>query len=398
MHLKSIISEALEKAKDDQKMMRPAPPAGGDTGLSPDDAELEKILESLKVNIKIFGCGGGGSNTINRLVESGIADVELYALNTDAAHLLNVHSPHKILIGRRCTRGLGAGAEPHVGEEAAKEAEDELRAVISGADIVFVTAGLGGGTGTGSAPFVARLAKESGALVLAVVTLPFTVEGRSRLDNAEWGLRQLSKFCDTALLIPNDKLLSLAPKLPLDAAFKVADEVLMRSIRGITEMITKPGLVNLDFNDLKTIMASGGLAMVGIGLSDSPENRAKEAVEAALASPLLDVDVAGATGALVSVVGGQDMTIADAEKVVELTSAKINPTARIIWGATVDPTMEHEMRVMLVITGVKSRLLEAHLGSSQAVATARYHQTQDRVERGVSKGGSGGGLELDFVK
>ncbi len=397
MPLKSIISEALERAKADEKMRRTTPTVVGDPNMSQDDAELEKILESLKVNIKIFGCGGGGSNTINRLVESGITDVELFALNTDAAHLLNVHAPRKILIGRRCTRGLGAGAEPHVGEEAAKEAEDELRARISGADIVFVTAGLGGGTGTGSAPFVARIAKEAGALVLAVVTLPFTVEGHNRLENAEWGLRQLSKYADTALLIPNDKLLQLAPKLPLDAAFKVADEVLMRSIRGITEMITKPGLVNLDFNDLKTIMGSGGLAMVGIGLSDAPDNRASEAVEAAINSPLLDVDIANATGALVSVVGGQDMSISDAEKVVEITSAKINPGARIIWGATVDPTMEHEMRVMLVITGVKSKLLEEHLGGAQAVAGARYRMAQDRVERGVGAG-RGGGLELDFVR
>jgi cell division protein FtsZ len=393
--LKSIITEALEKAKNDEKMMRPAAPVGGDPNLSPEDAELEKILESLKVSIKIFGCGGGGSNTINRLVEAGIADVELYALNTDAAHLLNVHSPHKILIGRRCTRGLGAGAEPHVGEEAAKEAEDELRAVVSGADIVFVTCGLGGGTGTGSAPFVAKLAKEAGALVLAVVTLPFSVEGRSRLENAEWGLRQLSKYADTALLIPNDKLLLIAPKLPLDAAFKVADEVLMRSIRGITEMITKPGLVNLDFNDLKTIMSSGGLAMVGIGVSDDPDNRAKMAVEAALNSPLLDVNVEGAMGALVSVVGGQDMTIADAEKVVEITSAKINPGARIIWGATVDPTLEHEIRVMLVITGVKSKILDDHLGGAQgAMGAPRYKQVQGRAEGGAGRGG----VELDFVK
>jgi cell division protein FtsZ len=396
--LKSIITEALEKAKDDEKMMRPSPPVGGEPNLTPEDAELEKILESLKVSIKIFGCGGGGSNTINRLVEAGIADVELYAINTDAAHLLNVHSPHKILIGRRCTRGLGAGAEPHVGEEAAKEAEDELRAVVSGADIVFVTCGLGGGTGTGSAPVVAKLAKEAGALVLAVVTLPFSVEGRSRLENAEWGLRQLSKYADTALLIPNDKLLLIAPKLPLDAAFKVADEVLMRSIRGITEMITKPGLVNLDFNDLKTIMSSGGLAMVGIGVSDDADNRAKEAVEAAINSPLLDVDIAGATGALVSVVGGQDMSIADAEKVVEITSAKINPGARIIWGATVDPTLEHEIRVMLVITGVKSRLLDEHLGGAQggAVVSSRYKQVQGRSDMGGS--GRGGSVELDFVK
>jgi cell division protein FtsZ len=396
MHLKSIISEALERAEQEERLKQSAD-IPGDPNQSPDDAELEKILESLRVNIKIFGCGGGGSNTVNRLVESGISGADLFALNTDAAHLLNVHAPHKILIGRRCTRGLGAGAEPHIGEEAAKEAEDELRMHISGADIVFVTCGLGGGTGTGSAPFVAKLAKDAGCLVLAVVTMPFSVEGRNRTDNAEWGLNLLTKHADTVLLVPNDKLLEVAPKLPLDKAFKVADEVLMRSIKGITEIITKPGMVNLDFNDLKTIMSSGGLAMVGIGVSEDMENKAKSAVEAALNSPLLDVDTGGATGALVSVVGGNDMTVSDAEKVVQITSDRINPGARIIWGASVDPTLEHEIRVMLVITGVTSRLLEDHLPPAPVEGgQPRYKQVQQRVERGY--GTSGGDIGLDFIR
>ena len=399
MHLKSIISEALERAQEEERLKHSAD-RYGDPGVSPDDAELEKILETLRVNIKIFGCGGGGSNTVNRLVEAGMNGAELIALNTDAAHLLNVHAPHKILIGRRCTRGLGAGAEPHIGEEAAKEAEDELRRYISGADIVFVTCGLGGGTGTGSAPFVAKIAREAGALVLAVVTMPFTVVGRSRTENAEWGLNLLTKFADTVLLVPNDKLLEIAPKLPLDKAFKVADEVLMRSIKGITEIITKPGLVNLDFNDLKTIMSSGGLAMVGIGVSDDPEERAKNAVEAALNSPLLDVDTAGATGALVSVVGGSDMSVSDAEKVVQITSDHINPGARIIWGASVDPNLDREIRVMLVITGVKSRLLEQHLEHATPTGgghMARYKQVQTRAESGIGHGASDD-IGLDFIR
>ena len=396
MHLKSIISEALERAEQEERLKQSAS-IPVDPNTSPDDAELEKILESLRVNIKIFGCGGGGSNTVNRLVESGISGAELYALNTDAAHLLNVHAPHKILIGRRCTRGLGAGAEPHIGEEAAKEAEDELRMHISGADIVFVTCGLGGGTGTGAAPFVAKMAKDAGCLVLAVVTMPFSVEGRNRTDNAEWGLNLLTKFADTVLLVPNDKLLEVAPKLPLDKAFKVADEVLMRSIKGITEIITKPGMVNLDFNDLKTIMSSGGLAMVGIGVSDDMENKAKTAVEAALNSPLLDVDTSNATGALVSVVGGMDMSVSDAEKVVQITSDRINPGARIIWGASVDPNMEQEIRVMLVITGVTSRILEEHLPQEPSGGgQPRYKQVQQRVEGGY--GTAGGDIGLDFIR
>ncbi|MCJ2541070.1 MAG: cell division protein FtsZ [Candidatus Thermoplasmatota archaeon] len=394
--MKSIISEALERAEQEERLKQSAS-IPVDPNQSPDDAELEKILESLRVNIKIFGCGGGGSNTVNRLVESGMSGAELYALNTDAAHLLNVHAPHKILIGRRCTRGLGAGAEPHIGEEAAKEAEDELRMHISGADIVFVTCGLGGGTGTGAAPYVAKMAKDAGSLVLAVVTMPFSVEGRNRTDNAEWGLNLLTKFADTVLLVPNDKLLEVAPKLPLDKAFKVADEVLMRSIKGITEIITKPGMVNLDFNDLKTIMSSGGLAMVGIGVSDDMENKAKTAVEAALNSPLLDVDTSNATGALVSVVGGMDMSVSDAEKVVQITSDRINPGARIIWGASVDPNMEHEIRVMLVITGVTSRILEEHLTQEPSDGgQPRYKQVQRRVEGGY--GTTGGDIGLDFIR
>ncbi len=398
MHLKSIISEALERAEKDERLKQSKDLGEGLPGISADDAELERILETLRVNIKIFGCGGGGSNTVNRLVEAGVSGADLFAMNTDAAHLLNVHAPRKILIGRRCTRGLGAGADPNIGHEAAKEAEEDIRKQISGADIVFITCGLGGGTGTGAAPYVARMAHESGSLVLAVVTLPFSVEGHSRMNNAEWGLRHLTKFADTVLVIPNDKLLEVAPKLPLDAAFKVADEVLMRSIKGITEIITKPGLVNLDFNDLKTIMSSGGLAMVGIGMSDDPGEKAKEAVEAALSSPLLDVDVGDATGALVSVVGGGDMTVSDAEQVVQITSERINPGARIIWGASVDPTLERELRVMLVITGVKSKLLEEHIAQmGAAVEAPRYKQVQERVEKGYGAHDSGG-IGLDFVR
>jgi len=232
---------------------------------------------------------------------------------------------------------------------------------------------------------------------VAIVTLPFASEGLVRMENAEYGLEKIRHLVDTAIVIPNDKLLTINPRLPLNQAFKVADEVLMRSIKGITEIITKPGLVNLDFNDLKTIMSSGGLAMVGIGVSDDVESKAKSAVEAALNSPLLDVDTANATGALVSVVGGSDMSVSDAEKVVQITSEHINPGARIIWGASVDPNLEQEIRVMLVITGVTSRLLESHLSKGPAAGgQPRYKQVQRRVEGGY--GSSGGDIGLDFIR
>lgn len=319
-----------------------------------EDEELKKVLAGLRTNIKICGMGGAGCNTINRIVEEGIAGADLYAMNTDAQHLLTVHSPHKILIGRRTTRGLGAGSVPQIGEEAARESEDEIRSILVNTDIVFVTCGLGGGTGTGSAQVVARIARDMGALVIAIVTQPFSAEGTMRMQNAEYGLDRLQEYANTVIMIPNDKLLAIVPRLALNAAFKVADEILMRAIKSITEIITKVGLVNLDFADLRTILKGGGVAMIGLGESDS-ENRAAEAVDEAINSPLLDVDISNATGALVNVIGGENMTVSEAEKVAEEIHNRINPMARIIWGAQIDPTLDHTLRVMLVITGVKSK-------------------------------------------
>jgi cell division protein FtsZ len=326
------------------------------------DAELEEVLSKLRTKIKIIGCGGGGCNTINRIVEEGILGAELYAANSDAQHLLHIKSPHKLLLGRRLTRGLGAGAVPQIGEEAAREAEGELKAALSDVDLVFITCGMGGGTGTGSAPVVAKVAKDLGALTVAVVTLPFRGEGRVRMENAEYGLEKMREYVDTVIAIPNDKLLELVPRLSLNAAFKVADDVLMRAIKGITELVTKPGLVNLDFNDLKTIMKGGGVAMIGLGESQATgEERALEAIEAAINSPLLEVDISTATGVLVNVVGGNDMSVGEAERVAEEVQKRVSPNARIIWGATVDPSFEHTLRVMLVATGVRSKQIMGRL-------------------------------------
>ena len=325
------------------------------------DRELEEVLSSLTTTIKVVGCGGAGTNTISRCVSSGIKGAELIAINTDAQHLLLADAPNKVLIGKHLTRGLGAGSLPQIGEEAAKESEQDIRNAIGRADMVFVTCGLGGGTGTGSAPIVAQIAKEAGALTIGVVTLPFSVEGLIRMENAEAGLKRLRDVCDTVIVIPNDKLLDIVPNLSLNAAFKVADEVLMRSIKGITEMITMPGLVNLDFADLKTVMKRGGVAMIGLGEAEG-ENKAINAVVEALNSPLLEVDISEATGALVNVTGGEDMTISEAEKVVEEIYSRVDPNARIIWGTTIDPSLKKNIRAMLVITGVKSKQI---LGPSQ---------------------------------
>lgn len=354
--MKSIVQEALEKASDSKERQE-------EYSGSSDDKELEDLLQALKTNIKIFGCGGAGSNTVNRIVEEGIHGAELFACNTDAQHLLAVHAPMKILLGRRVTRGLGAGAIPQIGEEAARETEERLRNAMKGADIVFLTCGLGGGTGTGSIPVLAKYAKESGALTIAVVTLPFRAEGMARMENAEYGLDHLRESADTVIVIPNDKLIELVPKLALDKAFKVADEVLVRAIKGITEIVTRPGLVNLDFNDLKTIMKSGGVAMIGMGSAEG-ENRAFNAVNEAINSPLLEVDISNSTGALVNVTGGPDMSVKEAEGIVEEVNKRINRNARIIWGAAVDPSIEGQIKVMVVITGVQSKQIFGPPGSA----------------------------------
>ncbi|HKZ90144.1 MAG TPA: cell division protein FtsZ [Thermoplasmata archaeon] len=357
--VKSILNEALARHQEEAKEQeKPAPSKGTKAAKTNEDEEIEKIVESINVSIKIVGCGGGGSNTIHRCSEAGISGAQMAAVNTDAKHLLAVHAPKKILIGKRLTKGLGAGALPEVGEQAARESEEEIREFIRGAHVVFITAGLGGGTGTGSAQYVARVSKEEGALVMGVVTMPFKSEGKIRMENAQSGLDKLRKFCDTTIVIYNDKLLELVPRLPINAAFKVADEILMQSIKGMTEIITKPGLVNLDYADLMTIMKGGGVAMIGIGESEEERDRIEYAINEALESPLLgEVDLTHARGALVRVVGGPDLTVSEAERAAEIVGEKVNPQARIIWGCSVEDKLANTVRVLIVITGVKSKSL-----------------------------------------
>jgi len=361
MDVKSIIDEALNRAElegrttpsramenDDDLESRTVPSRAMEN-----DDDLVAVLEQLTTVIRVIGCGGGGSNTIERLAETGIEGAELFAMNTDAQHLLHINADRRVLIGRRTTRGLGAGSLPSIGEEAARESIDEIRVAVEGADMVFITCGLGGGTGTGAAPVVAEVAREMGALTISVVTLPFAAEGAIRMANADVGLKRLREVSDTVIVVPNDRLLEVVPDLPLQAAFKVADEVLMRSVKGITELITRPGLINLDFADVRTIMSNGGVAMIGLGEAEG-EMKSKDSVIKALRSPLLDVDISDATSALVNVVGGSNMTISDAETVVEEVYDRINPDARIIWGAQIDPSLDNGIRTMLVVTGVSS--------------------------------------------
>ncbi|MDP4039884.1 MAG: cell division protein FtsZ [Candidatus Pacearchaeota archaeon] len=326
------------------------------------DQELESLLEKQSTRVKVIGIGGGGNNSVSRMKEIGIKGCEVIAVNTDAQDLLYANVDSKILIGRELTAGLGAGSNPKIGEEAARESEQEIKKKLSNSDLVFVTCGLGGGTGTGAISVIADIAKKQGALVIGVVTLPFTVEGQKRIENAQYGLETLESIVDTLIVIPNDKLLELAPELPIQTAFKVADEILTNSVKGIAELITSSGLVNLDFADVKAVMSNGGVSLIGIGESDSSQNRAIEAVERAIHNPLLDVSIDKAKGALVNVIGGPDMSLDEYRKVMEEINNRVAPDAKIISGAKISADMEKSLKVLLIVTGVQSSQI---LGSSQ---------------------------------
>ncbi|MBN1215252.1 MAG: cell division protein FtsZ [Candidatus Lokiarchaeota archaeon] len=305
-------------------------------------------------NIKIVGTGGAGNNTINRLMNIGIRGAICIAINTDHQHLDMIDSHIKILIGKNLTRGLGAGGNPEIGRKAAEESLEDLTKVLREADLVFITCGEGGGTGTGSAPIIAEIAKKEEAIVVGVVTLPFKSE-IGRLEKAQKGLHELKQYVDTLVVIDNNRLLEIAPDLPIIEAFSVADEVLATMVKGITETISLPSLINLDYADVKTILGTGGVTLVGVGESNGSENRVNEAIEDALSSPLLDVDIEGAKGALIHICGGNDMTLAEANSVAAKISEKMAmKDAMIIWGARVSDEFDGYLRVMLLITGIKS--------------------------------------------
>lgn len=329
------------------------------------DKELEEIIKKQVTKIKVIGVGGAGGNTLSRMREVGIKGCEMIAMNTDAQDLLYTDADYKILLGRELTQGLGAGSNPKIGEEAARESEQEIKKKLQGADMVFITCGLGGGTGTGAAPVVADIAKKIGALVIGVVTLPFSVEGKKRIENANYGLEKMESVVDTLIVIPNDKLLELAPELPLHTAFKVADEILTNAVKGITELVTKAGLVNLDFADIKAVMSNGGVSLIGMGESDT-QDRAIEAAEKAIQNPLLDVDISNATGALVNIIGGPDLSLEEAKTIIQYIQEKLDSDAKLIWGAQLSEDMERTVRVMVIITGVKSQQILGHSKSHES--------------------------------
>ena len=309
-------------------------------------------LQVGTANIKVIGCGGGGGNMTNWLYKKGVRGAEVIALNTDKQHLDLIEADKKILIGRDTTRGLGAGGYPEKGREAAQESAQEIKESLKHADMVFVCAGMGGGTGSGSAPFVAQAARDSGAIVIGTVTMPFKIE-RARVDRAEFALQNLRQNADTVIVIDNNRLVQIAGNLPINQAFAVANELIATMIKGIVEIIAVPSLVNLDFADIKAVMSEGGVAAIGVGASDT-NNRVEEAVKGALANPLLDISYEGAQGAIIHVAGGPDMTLDEVARAGEIVTEAMDEDANVIWGARVQEDMKGKVTVMTIVTGVKS--------------------------------------------
>jgi cell division protein FtsZ len=329
-------------------------------------ASEEFDIQLHKAKIMVIGCGGAGCNTISRLSEMGAAGADIIAINTDAKHLSITKAHKKLLIGKDTTRGLGAGGYPQVGKKAAEESRNEIKQLLEGVDLLFVTGGLGGGTGTGSAPVVSELAKSMGAIVIAAMTMPFKMEG-TRINKAEDGLGALRQVADTVVVIENQKLLEYAGNMPLAQAFALADELISMMIKGITETITVPSLVNLDFADVKAIMKCGGVSAICVGESDS-QSRVKDAVLKAINHPLLEVDYAGAMGALVHVVCGPDCTLAEINEAGELISKRLSPEAQVIWGARIMPEYAGKVQVIAIITGVKSPYLLGPMEKSEVAS------------------------------
>lgn len=335
-------------------------------------------LESF-ARIKVVGVGGGGSNAVNRMIEEKLSGIEFVAINTDAQALLLSNAPKRVRIGDKLTRGLGAGGNPEKGAKAAEESQEELYETLRGADMVFITSGMGGGTGTGAAPVVAQIAKELGALTIGVVTRPFTFEGAKRSTAAESGINKLKEFVDTLIVIPNDRLLQIVDKrASLNEALRTADDVLRQGIQGISELITVPGLINLDFADVRTIMAEGGAALMAVGRA-SGEDRARLAAEAAISSSLLDITIDGARGILFNVTGGPSMTLFEVNQAAAIIKETAHPDVNLIFGAVVDPNMSDELRITVIATGFERQSMPRRVTSSRAMQPAAAQATASRT-------------------
>ena len=313
--------------------------------------EFQNEEQSTFASIKVVGCGGGGNNAVNRMVDAGLRGVEFIAVNTDRQALGQSNAQVKIQIGEKLTKGLGAGAIPEVGRRAAEESREEIASALKGADLVFITAGMGGGTGTGAAPIVAEVARDLGTLTIAVVTKPFNFEGKQRMKNAEAGIEELKQHVDTLVVIPNDRLLQVVSKqTTMLEAFRIADDVLRQGIQGISDLIAVPAMINLDFADVKTVMESGGMAHMGIGIG-SGENKLVDAAKNAIASPLLETNIDGARAVLINITGGADISIVDINEAANLVMEAADPDANLIFGAGIDETMGDDVRITVIATG-----------------------------------------------
>jgi len=338
--------------------------------------ELDMDLDQFAA-IKVIGVGGGGNNAVNRMIAAGLSGVEFISVNTDAQALMHSHAPYRIQIGEKLTKGLGAGANPEIGEKAAQESREEIIKALRGADMVFVTAGMGGGTGTGAAPIVAECAKEVGALTVGVVTKPFSFEGRRRQGQAELGTAKLKEKVDTLITIPNDRLLQVADKrTSMIDAFRIADDVLRQGVQGISDLIAVPGLINLDFADVKTIMTDTGSALMGIGYG-SGDNRAVTAAEAAIKSPLLETSIEGARGVLLNITGGSSLGLLEVNEAAAIISDAVDPEANIIFGAVIDESFQDEVRVTVIATGFDGKPLNIHAGKGEAATVIEPFKVRD---------------------
>ncbi|HEY9909963.1 MAG TPA: cell division protein FtsZ [Thermosynechococcaceae cyanobacterium] len=316
-----------------------------------EESKRGDIVPGSVAKIKVIGVGGGGGNAVNRMIASSVSGVEFWSINTDAQSLTNASAPHRLQMGQKLTRGLGAGGNPAIGQKAAEESRDEIAAALEGTDLVFITAGMGGGTGTGAAPIVAEVAKEMGALTVGVVTRPFTFEGRRRTGQAEEGIAALQSRVDTLIIIPNDKLLSvISEQTPVQEAFRFADDILRQGVQGISDIITIPGLVNVDFADVRAVMADAGSALMGIGVG-SGKSRAREAAIASISSPLLESSIEGARGVVFNITGGSDLTLHEVNAAAEIIYEVVDPNANIIFGAVIDDRLQGEVRITVIATG-----------------------------------------------
>ncbi len=340
--------------------------------------ELDVDLNQF-ANIKVIGVGGGGNNAVNRMISSGLQGVEFIAVNTDAQALLHAMAPQRIQIGEKLTKGLGAGANPEIGEKAAQESRDEIMAALKGADMVFVTAGMGGGTGTGAAPVVAECARELGALTVGVVTKPFSFEGRRRLKQAETGTANLKEKVDTIITIPNDRLLQVIDKkTSMMDAFSIADDVLRQGVQGISDLIAVPGLINLDFADINSVMNNAGSALMGIGVGKG-ENAAISAAQAAINSPLLETSIQGARGVLYNICGGPNLTLFEVNEASQIIQEAAHEEANIIFGSSIDETLEEEVRVTVIATGFDELVPPKAAGATNAINEGKKIQ-QPKLE------------------